>query len=53
MNRIEIECQRSGCNPTAELSDEWHQLDAHEIAGQIVEDEYDLAIALDGWDGST
>ena len=30
----------------AELSDEWHQLKAHEIAGRMFEHEYDLAKAV-------
>lgn len=28
------------------IEDQWHQLKAHEIAGQIFEDEYDLAMAV-------
>ncbi|MBD2745040.1 IS630 family transposase, partial [Coleofasciculus sp. FACHB-1120] len=28
------------------IEDPWHQLKAHEIAGQMFEDEYDLAMAL-------
>lgn len=28
------------------IEDQWHQLKTHEIAGQIFEDEYDLAIAV-------
>jgi len=28
------------------IEDQWHQLKAHEIAGQMFEDEYDLAMAV-------
>jgi hypothetical protein len=28
------------------IEDQWHQLKAHEIAGQMFEDEYDLAVAI-------
>ncbi len=28
------------------IEDQWHQLKAHELAGQMFEDEYDLAIAM-------
>jgi hypothetical protein len=28
------------------IEDQWHQLKAHEIAGQMFEDEYDLALAV-------
>ncbi len=28
------------------IEDQWHQLKAHEIAGQMFQDEYDLALAV-------
>jgi len=28
------------------IEDEWHQLKTHELAGQMFEDEYDLALAI-------
>lgn len=28
------------------IENEWHQLKAHEIAGRMFEDEYDLAMAI-------
>lgn len=34
------------CSQINRIEDEWHQLKTHEIAGQMFEDEYDLAIAV-------
>lgn len=34
------------CSQMNRIEDEWHQLKTHEIAGQMFEDEYDLAIAI-------
>lgn len=34
------------CAEMNRIEDQWHQLKAHEIAGQMFEDEYDLAIAV-------
>ena len=34
------------CSEMNGMEDEWHQLKAHEIAGRMFEDEYDLAIAI-------
>jgi hypothetical protein len=33
------------CSAMNPIKGQWHQLKAHEIAGQIFEDQYDLAIA--------
>ena len=29
-----------------QIESEWHQLKTHELAGQMFEDEYDLALAV-------
>lgn len=34
------------CPQMNRIEDQWHQLKAHEIAGQMFEDEYDLAMAV-------
>ena len=34
------------CSEMNRIEDEWHQLKTHEIAGQMFEDEYDLALAI-------
>lgn len=34
------------CAQMNRIEDQWHQLKAHEIAGQMFEDEYDLAMAV-------
>lgn len=34
------------CSEMNHIESEWHQLKAHEIAGQMFEDEYDLALAV-------
>lgn len=34
------------CSQMNRIEDEWHQLKTHEIAGQMFEDEYDLALAI-------
>lgn len=34
------------CSEMNRIEDEWHQLKTHEIAGQMFEDEYDLALAV-------
>lgn len=34
------------CSQLNRIEDEWHQLKAHEIAGRMFEDEYDLAVAI-------
>ncbi len=34
------------CSQMNRIEDEWHQLKTHEMAGQMFEDEYDLAIAV-------
>lgn len=34
------------CSEMNRIEEEWHQLKTHEIAGQMFEDEYDLAIAV-------
>lgn len=34
------------CSEMNRIEDQWHQLKAHEIAGQMFEDEYDLAMAI-------
>ena len=36
------------CSEMNPIEGQWHQLKAHEIAGQMFEDEYDLAIAVMG-----
>ena len=36
----------AGESSPAELSDEWHQLKTHELAGRMFEDEYALAVAV-------
>ena len=39
------------CSEMNEIETEWHQLKAHEIAGQMFDNEYDLALAV--MDGMT
>jgi hypothetical protein len=34
------------CSEMNRIEDEWHQLKTHELAGQMFEDEYDLALAV-------
>ncbi len=34
------------CSEMNRIEEQWHQLKTHEIAGQMFEDEYDLAIAV-------
>ena len=34
------------CSEMNRIEDQWHQLLTHEIAGQMFEDEYDLALAI-------
>ena len=34
------------CSEMNRIEDQWHQLKAHEIAGRMFEDEYDLARAV-------
>ncbi len=34
------------CSEMNRIEDQWHQLKTHEIAGQMFEDEYDLALAI-------
>lgn len=34
------------CSEMNRIEEEWHQLKTHEIAGQMFEDEYDLALAV-------
>lgn len=34
------------CSEMNRIEDEWHQLKTHELAGQMFEDEYDLALAI-------
>lgn len=34
------------CSQMNRIEDEWHQLKTHELAGQMFEDEYDLALAI-------
>ena len=34
------------CSQMHRIEEQWHQLKTHEIAGQMFEDEYDLAIAV-------
>ena len=34
------------CSEMNQIEEQWHQLKAHEIAGRMFEDEYDLALAV-------
>jgi putative transposase len=34
------------CSEMNEIEPEWHQLKSHEIAGQMFDNEYDLAMAV-------
>jgi hypothetical protein len=34
------------CSEMNRIEEQWHQLKTHEIAGQMFEDEYDLAVAI-------
>ncbi len=34
------------CSEINQIESEWHQLKTHELAGQMFEDEYDLALAV-------
>ena len=38
--------QQSALFERLNIEDQWHQLKAHEIAGRMFEDEYDLALAV-------